>query len=138
MVAELDHAKAERAAAPGRQPTSGPSPDELDRLGGSYADALDVAMERAPYRAGDGGGRRNLLSELAERLGAAGATPRDVVEMHMRVMDDRYAQTHPDRRAAYLDEGRVALVEVLGRLASYYRDRYLSSGGDEQRTAGRP
>ncbi|MFL6138694.1 MAG: response regulator [Frankiaceae bacterium] len=132
-VAALDHAKAEADGV--TSVALGLGEEERERLRTMYADALDVAVDRAPYR---GSGHRNLLGELAEELGARGATPRDVLDLHVQVMDDKYGQTHPDRRSAYLDEARVALIEVLGRLASYYRDRYLSSGTDEQRSAGRP
>jgi hypothetical protein len=48
----------------------------------------------------------------------------------MWVIDDKYGRSHPERLTGYLEEGRLALIELLGRLASYYRDRYLSSRDD--------
>jgi hypothetical protein len=51
----------------------------------------------------------------------------------MEAIGDKYRHVHPDRAAAYVDEGRTALVELLGRLAMYYRDRYLSNDGSDIR-----
>lgn len=137
-VAELDQLRAEqaeRATRPGQE-AAGLAESDLEQLRTMYADALEVAVDRAPYRGG--GRRRNLLADVAERFGALGATPRDVVDVHMGVIGDMYGRIHPERLGAYLDEGRLALVDVLGRLATYYRDRYLSSDGDGRRGAGQP
>jgi DNA-binding response OmpR family regulator len=137
VVDELDIARATpRAAAPGERP-SGPlserEPELFQALVTRYADALEVALDRAAYRSRTNA--EDVLGALATRLGVASATPRDVVDLHMRVLTSRRGQQHPDRAAAYVDEGRFVLVEVLGRLASYYRDRYLSGSsrsGDDR------
>jgi DNA-binding response OmpR family regulator len=131
-VDELDHARALGAldAAPGHPsaPLAERDPELFDALTTRYADALEVALDRAAYRSSNRA--RDILGALAARLGTATATPRDVVDIHMRVITASQRQRHPERAAAYVDEGRLALVEVLGRLASWYRDRYLASAAD--------
>jgi DNA-binding response OmpR family regulator len=130
VVDELEHVRASFSTGEphpsSEQPLAERDGDMFDALVTRYADALEVALDRAAYRSR--GRATDVLGALATRLGSASATPRDVIEIHMRVITGMRRNQHPDRAVAYVDEGRFALVEVLGRLASYYRDRYLSSG----------
>jgi DNA-binding response OmpR family regulator len=128
-VDELDHARALGALDPAPGHSSAPlaerDPELFESLTTRYADALEVALDRAAYRSR--AHAKDVLIPLAARLGSASATPRDVVDIHMRALPEARRVQHPDRATAYADEGRLALVELLGRLASYYRDRYLAT-----------
>jgi DNA-binding response OmpR family regulator len=95
---------------------------ELVRL---YGDLLEQALEQRQYRltydlsAG--------LRTLGDRLGAAGAGPRDVVEIHNAVLQAKRGGALAPRIQAYLEEGRLLLLELMGVLASHYRR--LAHGG---------
>ena len=61
------------------------------------------------------------LRELADRLGAVRAGPRDVVDLHTVVLRQRLATATVEQAAAYGEEGRLLLLELMGDLVSYYR-----------------
>jgi hypothetical protein len=82
---------------------------------------MDQGLERRFYKV------ELDLSEdlrlLAEQLGRLGAGPRDVVELHVRALKDRTKGVPPPKAQLYTDEGRLMLLELMGYLASYYRNR---------------
>lgn len=84
-----------------------------------YARLLDRQLEERAYRldntVSDG------LRDLADALGRLHAAPRDVVELHTTALRGRIAPSNPQKAQAYVEEARVAVLEVMGYLASYYR-----------------
>jgi PAS domain-containing protein len=94
-------------------------PASFQECVGRYAELLEeVVNERgfaiknteAPARA------------LAAGLGGLGATARDVVEIHLAALRSRSIGAAPSRQQAYLEEGRVFLLQLMGYLVAYYRD----------------
>ena len=61
------------------------------------------------------------LIDIADHLGALGAGPRDVVDLHKAAMASRLKDRSPRQNRAYVEEGRLLLVQLMGYLVSYYR-----------------
>lgn len=86
--------------------------------------ALDQHGSSKPTHEGD-------LRELGERLGVQMATPRDLVAIHLAAIRAVSVDAPPIRQQAYLGEGRLMLLELMGHLAAYYRGRaYGRSSGE--------
>ena len=69
------------------------------------------------------------LQHLAERLGLLRAAPRDVVHLHVAVMRKKIAELPRTNAQAYIEAGRLALLELMGDLVSYYRLRISPRAG---------
>jgi len=77
----------------------------------AYLDALGFS-ERPP---------RKEIGDLAEMIGRAGGGPRDVVDMHIRAVEEKSRRVSTGRAQAYAVEGRLLALEVMGNLVDYYR-----------------
>ncbi len=60
------------------------------------------------------------------------ATSDDVVDLHNHVLLEQAKTASPEHIRAYLDEGHYLLVELLGRLATFYRNQALSHATSRQ------
>ncbi|HMQ35462.1 MAG TPA: PAS domain-containing protein [Chloroflexaceae bacterium] len=69
------------------------------------------------------------LRALGERLGAHGAAPRDVVEVHLAAVRAAAADAPQVRQQTYLEEGRLLVLELMGYLTAHYRARALGRDG---------
>ncbi|HET7771044.1 MAG TPA: response regulator [Chloroflexota bacterium] len=94
-------------------------PEIFEELVRAYAAALDRALERRAFRTEPGA--EDALHRLAERLGFLRTGPRDAVELHLEALRRQSRDATPQRTRAYIEEGRVALLELMGHLAAYYR-----------------
>jgi len=63
----------------------------------------------------------SALIDIADRLGALGAGPRDVVDLHKAAMGSRLVGRSARENRVYVEEGRLLLVQLMGYLVSYYR-----------------
>lgn len=97
------------------------APDVYADLIGMYGDLLDAAIERSTYK--EAASTDRAANRIARALGFAGAGPRDVVEVHTTALRQRVETAVGGLRAAYVNEGRNVLVQVIGYLATYYRAR---------------
>jgi PAS domain S-box-containing protein len=109
------------ARAFGLQPLREALPNVFQSLSDTYASLLDQALDQKAYRHAEPD--MDLVRDLAERLGALGATPRDVVDVHVAALRNRSQQANPVKAKAYASEGRLVALRVMGELASYYRRR---------------
>lgn len=96
-------------------------PEGFDKLVAEYRRALDRSIERAlrpdaPHADHD-------VAKVARRAGRMGASPRDVIEIHTVVMKAREGEEGPQRARLVRAEGRLRLLELMGHLVTYYRDR---------------
>ena len=103
-------------------------PHLFSRAVAEYARRLDQALVRRhgatdPSDEGD-------LRELGEQLGAQMATPRDLVAVHLAAIRTVSIDAPPTRQQAYMGEGRLMLLELMGHLAAYYRARAYGRGGE--------
>jgi hypothetical protein len=71
--------------------------------------------------------------ELGERLGAHEAAPRDVIEVHLAAIRAASADAPAARQQAYLEEGRLLALELMGHLAACYHARALRYDDDNKR-----
>jgi PAS domain S-box-containing protein len=100
-----------------------------------YEALMDTALDSRVYRVEDKSSKE--VSAMAERLGALRAGPRDVVDIHIRALRHKNRQSNPVKAEAYTEESRLIALELMGELASYYRQRCVyivrpAPGGDEQ------
>jgi hypothetical protein len=60
---------------------------------------------------------------IATAFGNQAAGPRDVIAMHTQVLETIQSRLPPQQKLqVYLEESRLLLIEVMGYLATYYRD----------------
>jgi CheY-like chemotaxis protein len=111
-------------AASGRGPQPPPlsegHPEAFVELVSRYEHLLDLALQQQKYKIQHD--ISALLLEMGERLGSLGAGPRDVIEVYGTALKSRSAGAIAARARAYLDEGRLLVLELMGHLVSYYRD----------------
>jgi hypothetical protein len=67
------------------------------------------------------------VRSLAAILGFLGAGPRDVIELHTRTLRRLLRAADGVESEAAVEEGRVLVLRLMGRLVAYYRDRSVGS-----------
>ncbi|NTW97791.1 MAG: PAS domain-containing protein [Oscillochloris sp.] len=87
-----------------------------------YGDLLDAAVKERGFGVPD---NESSVRLLATQLGDLHAAARDVVEIHLSALRSRSAGVTPDRQQAYLEEGRMLALQIMGYLVAYYRDGTL-------------
>jgi hypothetical protein len=104
------------------QPLRRRNPEVFREAVNVYRGLVDEALKRRPF---DEQPPSASLRELGERLGAEVAGPRDIVEIHLAAIRAASAEAPIARQQAYLEEGRLLVLELMGHLAAYYRSRAL-------------
>jgi CheY-like chemotaxis protein len=107
----------------GSQPIQESIPDIFQELVEDYGKLLDLALEERAYRVDHN--RVETLRSLAEKLGFLKATPRDVVAIHTQSLKIKNKNVLPAKSQAYIAEGRLMVLELMGYLTSYYRKYYI-------------
>ena len=77
----------------------------------AYLDHLTVSRHK-PHK---------LMDEIVRALGNLGAGPRDMLDIHLESLDTLIKSSNEKRARAYVTEGRLLALEVMGKLADYYR-----------------
>jgi DNA-binding response OmpR family regulator len=95
-------------------------PDTFEELVVRYSELLDQALEQRAYKV-DYDISGNLRS-LAEQMGFLKAGPRDIVKLHSTAMQRKTRDVVSAKAQAYLEEGRVLVLELMGYLSSFYRN----------------
>jgi hypothetical protein len=94
-------------------------------LDSQYQALLEKAFERRVFKVSDDMSVHARV--LAVALGTQTAGPRDVIGMHTRAMEFVRQRNYSSARTqVYLEEGRLLLIEIMGYLASYYRDMIMA------------
>lgn len=65
------------------------------------------------------------LRSIAEQMGFLKAGPRDVVEIHSTALQRKTRDVPSAKARAYLEEGRMIVLELMGYLSSFYRNYSL-------------
>jgi len=68
------------------------------------------------------------LAAIAESLGFYKAGPRDVVDIHAAALKEKTQQATLEKKKAYTGEGWIMVLELMGYLASFYRNRAQGTG----------
>jgi len=98
-------------------------PERFTELAQEYGEILDRAVEQVLQRRPAPLEQR--LQKLADAAAELRAGPRDIVELHAAALKQREAEQGPQRMQVYLAEGRMRLLELMGHLVTFYRDRWL-------------
>lgn len=99
------------------------SPEIFQEIVQQYGELMDLSMEQRAYKV-----EHNIseqLRNMGEQLGFLKASPRDVVDIHTEVLKDKTQKSNPIKAQAYVSEGRLMVLELMGYLASYYRKYFI-------------
>jgi len=107
----------------GSQPIKESIPDIFQEFVEDYGKLLDFALEERAYRVDHN--IPDALRCLAEKLGFLKASPRDVVAIHTQALKLKNKDVLPAKAQAYIAEGRLMVLELMGYLTSYYRKYYI-------------
>lgn len=111
----------------GAAPLRDAAPQVFEELVERYSVLLDLALEQRAYKV------EHNVSEgfhvLVEQLGFLKAGPRDVVDIHSAALKKRAAHANPLKAQAYVEEGRLAVLELMGHMVSYYRNYSMGARG---------
>lgn len=99
-------------------------PSEFESMVQEYAKNLVLAVERQKFKMEQD--TSESVRSLAERLGFLRAGPRDVVEIHTQAMKNLNQNAPSPKIKAFIQEGRMLLIELLGLLVAYYRTRSVN------------
>ena len=98
-------------------------PDIFQELVQNYGDLLDLALEEQAYKVEHNLSER--LRSLADKLGFLKASPRDVVDIHTTTLRKKNQDVTLAKAQAYVSEGRLMVLELMGYLVSFYRKYYI-------------
>lgn len=124
------------SAAPATERSMGTRPlrevhrGEFEACVEAYVHMLDAALEAAAFK--NMRSPSDALRELAYTLGRLHAGPRDVIDVHTAALAKLRAGKSLQLREAYMSESRLAVLELMGRLVSFYRSSaYITRHGVE-------
>ncbi len=95
--------------------------DVFEEFVGKYEEWMELALEKELFKV-DNNISTNLQN-MAERLGFFYATPRDLVEIHVKALQHKTEKLSSRKAQLYADVGRIMLLELMGYLLSFYRNR---------------
>jgi len=110
----------------GIAPLKSYSPDDYKEILAEYEAILDRAVEKRIYKIKEP--LSDDLRNLADSLGFLKAGPRDLIEIHTSVIEKEYKQIPRQKAQAYVEEGRIILLELMGYLVMFYRNYYAGGG----------
>lgn len=97
-------------------------PDSFHNLVDRYKELVDLALEQQAYKV-----KHNIsgrLGAMAETLGFYKAGPRDVVDIHTTALKEKTRKiAAAAKKKAYTGEGWIMVLELMGPLVSFYRNR---------------
>ena len=103
------------------EPLSSAAPELFEKLVGQYESLLDLVIEEKTRK-----GANNVSEQLrvmAEEIGRQEAGPRDVVHVHSSALKRKVPSATEGKAQACIEEGRLMVLELMGYLATFYRDR---------------
>ncbi len=94
-------------------------------FGMQYKKVLVSSLERRAYKVEYN--ISSMVRELAIALGKQTIRPRELVRLHLLVIEQSVMKLPVVKRKAYENEGRIILLELMGYLATFYRDNLITS-----------
>ena len=107
----------------GAYPLQESVPDVFQELIKTYGNLLDLSLEQRIFKVD-----YNISGQLrifADKLGFLKASPRDTIEIYTQVLKEKTQDVPVVKAQAYVDEGRLMILELMGYLASFYRKYYI-------------
>lgn len=98
-------------------------PDVFEELTQTYGDLLELALEQRIFKV-----EYNISEQLrilGDKLGFLKASPRDAIEIHTKILKEKSRDVPIAKAQAYVAEGRLMILELMGYLASFYRKYYI-------------
>lgn len=95
------------------------APDLYESLVEDYALILDLALEKRAKKVNYDFSTH--LRDIADQLGYLESGPRDVVDLHASALRSRTTDSTLQKTQAYIEEGNLVVLELMGHLVSYYR-----------------
>ncbi len=114
----------------GIRPLQESAMETFNELAGQYENLLDMALEKRIYKKDHGISEH--VHSLGDRLGFLSAGPRDVIDIYMHAMQAKSTNTNPQKMQAYSEEGRILLIEIMGRLVLFYRYYYAQTQSEKK------
>ncbi|CAK0746181.1 Response regulator [Azospirillaceae bacterium] len=105
-------------ALAGIGPIKDRNPDAFSQLQETYGDLLEHYMDYLRVKTTK---PRDLMEILSTRLGDLGATPRDLIDIHVGALDAAARKLKQSRVPAFASDGRLFALEMMGLLVEYYR-----------------
>jgi DNA-binding NarL/FixJ family response regulator len=109
----------------GAQPLQASAPDLFNEFVRSYCEILDHSLEQKVFKVDYD--VSDELRMIAEKLGFMKASPRDVISIHTQSLKIK-TKEHKNNAVkiqAYVNEGRLMVLELMGYLTSFYRKYYI-------------
>ncbi len=100
------------------------SPALFANLIGEYARLMDMAVDMLHFKVDHNVPRG--VEKMSEELGTLLAGPRDLTDLFLEALKKNSEGVSPEKSRAYRAEGRILLIELLGKLVQYYRNHCLS------------
>ena len=101
-------------------------PQSFEELVQRYGHLLHVVLEEEGAKGGYS--ISGELSAMGEQLGTLNVGPGDVVAIHTEAFKRKLREVNHQKAQAYMHEGRLMVIELLGKLVSFYRDRSMGIG----------
>jgi DNA-binding NarL/FixJ family response regulator len=98
-------------------------PELFAELVTNYGQLLELSLEQKAYKVEYD--ISDKLRTLGNKLGFLKASPRDVVEIHTTTIREKNQDVTLAKAQAYVSEGRLMILELMGYLASFYRRYYI-------------
>ncbi|MGB0909581.1 MAG: response regulator [Nitrospirales bacterium] len=107
------------AGSYGEQLLEDGSPAIFQDIKNQFLDVLNLALEESKYKVASHISKD--LQHISQRLGQLHAGPRDVINLYRSALQEVTLASTPEKAHAYLDEGRLLVLRLMGDVMSYYR-----------------
>lgn len=84
-----------------------------------YAKLIDDALDEAAHRTNTA--YRDSLAVFADKIGMLNLGPRDIIDIHKEVISRKTRDANRTKMQAYISEGRLLLVQLMGNVLGFYR-----------------
>ena len=102
----------------GLRPIKDRSPAAFQEMQATYRNLLEEYLEHLRIKTEK---PRDHMEILTTNLGDLGATPRDLIDVHMGALDLVSRKIDQSRIPSFASDGRLFVLEMMGLLVEYYR-----------------
>ncbi|MCH8347284.1 MAG: response regulator [Proteobacteria bacterium] len=102
----------------GSGPVSKRAPRKYRDLVKQYGELMEAYLEHLTVTCPK---PHKLMDEIVRALGNLGAGPRDMLDIHLESLDKIIENSNEKRARAYVTEGRLLGLEIMGKLVDYYQ-----------------